>query len=480
MMKRFFALILVSCAALLPLMAGAAERKVALVIGNNDYQNVPKLEKAVNDSVAVSRELSKIGFEVIHLTNANQRRMNQGVNEFTQKIAGGGVGILYFAGHGVQINNQNFLLPVDMDAPKDPNDIDDQAISLIRVQDKIADAKAKFSLLVIDACRDNPLPKKAGRSIGASKGLAQPASPNGQIVLFSAGANQQALDKLSDNDKHPNGLFTREFLPMISTPGVSAVEAMKRVRSSVASKARSVGHEQNPALYDQTDGDFFFVAGPATQLAAAAPIQNTAPAVSQSVVEVEFWSSIKNSNDPEDFKEYLSRYPNGQFASIANRRLAAQSQVATRSAGEAPGVAPPPAPAAVAVAPMAAPAAAPAPAPAAAASPTIASKIEQLGKMTYLRISDMRAAKRDGLLRIQFEVSNSSNKNQQMYYRFKWLDNDGFSVWNDEPWKPLIVYGNQKQTVNVVSPAFKATDFRLVLQSPENEATSDRADSFVK
>jgi uncharacterized caspase-like protein/uncharacterized protein YcfL len=431
-------------------MAGAlaAERRVALVIGNNDYQNVPKLEKAVNDAKAVSQALDKIGFEVMYLPNAGQKKMNQAVNEFAQRISGGGIGVFFFAGHGLQINNQNFLLPIDIDAPKGPNDVDDQAISLVRLQDKLADAKAKFSLLVIDACRDNPLPKKAGRSLGGSLGLAQPASPNGQIVLFSAGANQQALDKLNDTDSNPNGLFTREFLPMISTPGVSAADALKKVRSSVTSKARSIGHDQNPALYDQTDGDFYFIAGAPKQLASAGPAAG--PTVSQSAIELEFWSSIKNSSDPEDFKEYLARYPNGQFASIAQRRVAAVSQPGTRRSTEA---APSPAPASTAPAP-------------ASEAPSIASRIELMGPVNYLVVSDLRATKRDNLLRIQAEITNTSSDNQQLYYRFKWLDRDGFSVWDDEPWKPLLVYGNQKQLINVVSPSFKATDFRIVLQSP--------------
>ena len=429
--------------------AAAAERRVALVIGNNDYQNVPKLEKAVNDAKAVSQSLDKIGFEVMYLPNAGQKKMNQAVNEFAQRISGGGIGVFFFAGHGLQINNQNFLLPIDIDAPKGPNDVDDQAISLVRLQDKLADAKAKFSLLVIDACRDNPLPKKAGRSLGGSLGLAQPASPNGQIVLFSAGANQQALDKLSDTDSNPNGLFTREFLPMISTPGVSAADALKKVRSSVSSKARSIGHDQNPALYDQTDGDFYFIAGAPKQLASTSP--TTGPTVSQSAIELEFWSSIKNSSDPEDFKEYLARYPNGQFASIAQRRIAAVSQPGTRRSTEAT----PPAPVAAAAAP-------------ASEAPSIASRVEELGNMTYLRISDLRAVKRDNLLRIQAEITNTSNESQQLHYRFKWLDRDGFSVWDDEPWKPLLVSGNQKQLINVVAPTFKATDFRIVLQSPNN------------
>ena len=433
-------------------MAGAvaAERRVALVIGNNDYQNVPKLEKAVNDAKAVSQALNKIGFEVMYLPNAGQKKMNQAVNEFAQRIAGGGIGVFFFAGHGLQINNQNFLLPIDIDAPKGPNDVDDQAISLVRLQDKLADAKAKFSLLVIDACRDNPLPKKAGRSLGGSLGLAQPASPNGQIVLFSAGANQQALDKLNDTDSNPNGLFTREFLPMISTPGVSAADALKKVRTTVTSKARSVGHDQNPALYDQTDGDFYFIAGAPQQLASTGPAAG--PTVSQSAIELEFWSSIKNSNDPEDFKEYLARYPNGQFASIAQRRVAAVSQPGSRRSTEA---APPP----VAAAPAA-------PAAPANEGPSIASRIELMGPVNYLVVSDLRATKRDNLLRIQAEITNTSTDNQQLYYRFKWLDRDGFSVWDDEPWKPLLVYGNQKQLINVVSPNFKATDFRIVLQSP--------------
>lgn len=454
MKNRFVAVLGI---ALVVITTGAvpAERRVGLVIGNNDYQSVPKLEKAVNDAKAVSRELTKVGFEVVYLPNAGQKKMNQAINEFAQRISGGGVGVFYFAGHGVQINNQNFLLPVDIERPQDSNDVDDQAISLTKIQDKLADAKAKFALLVIDACRDNPLPKKAGRSLGAMLGLAQPASPNGQIVLFSAGANQQALDKLSDNDPNPNGLFTREFLPMISMPGVSAADALKRVRSSVTSKARSIGHDQNPALYDQTDGDFYFTAGPAQQVAAVNPATISAP-VSQSAIELEFWSSIKTSNDPEDYKEYLTRYPNGQFASIAQRRLSAGSMPGGRRSTESLALTP---------APQAAPA---------NEAPSIASRIEEMGKMSYLKVSDLRAAKRDNLLRVQVEITNSSNQNQQLYYRFKWLDRDGFSVWEDEPWKPLLVYGSQKQQISVVAPTFKATDFRVVLQSPNNEATSGR------
>ncbi len=100
---------------------------------------------------------------------------------------------------------------------------------------------------------------------------------------------------------------------------------------------------------------------------------------------------------------------------------------------------------------------------------SIASKVEELGKMTYLKVSDMRAVKRDGLLRIQVTISNSSSDNQQLFYRFRWLDDDGFTVWEEEPWKPEVVYGLQKKMINAVSPSFKATDFRLELQAAKND-----------
>ena len=451
-------------------LSAASEKRVALVIGNNTYQNLPKLEKAVNDANSVAVELRKVGFEVQALNNVGQKKMNQAINEFVQNVSGGGVGVFFYAGHGVQIDNQNYLIPVDMDPPRDPADVADQAVSVPRLQDKLADAKAKYTLLVLDACRNNPLPKKAGRSIGATRGLAMTNSPSGQTVLFSAGANQEALDSLDNNDRNPNGLFTREFLPMITQPGVSSTEALRKTRSIVKQKAKSVGHDQDPAMYDQSDGDFYFVAGPApAQLAAAPGAGKGSPAAVQGVdpraVELAFWDSIKDSKHADDYKDYLARYPDGQFSGVASRRVAAMSQSVSRGGEAAPA-----APSAVASAPLAMAAPPPPPAPAPAAAPTIASKIEEQGKMNRLKVTDLRATKRDNLLRIQAEITNISPGNQQLYYRFKWLDADGFTVWDEEPWKPLIVYGNQKQIINVVSPTFKATDFRLIVQSPDNTA----------
>ena len=456
----------------------ATERRVALVIGNNDYQSIVKLEKAVNDANAVAAELRKVGFEVEVLNNVGRKKMNLAINDFVQKVSGGGVGVFFFAGHGLQINNQNYLVPIDMDTPNDPADVVDQAVSVPILQDKLADAKAKYTLLVLDACRNNPLPKKAGRSIGTTRGLAMTNSPNGQTVLYSAGANQEALDSLGNNDKNPNGLFTREFLPTISQPGISSTEALKKTRSMVNQKAKSVGHEQQPAIYDQADGDFYFVSGPApaqrsTAAGAAGSTTTIVQAVDPQAIELSFWDTIKDSKQSADYQDYLAKYPNGQFAPLASRRVAALSQTVSRSSDAVPASASAPsAPSAVAAEPtQVAMGSAPPPAaaaPSASSGPSMASKIEEQGKMNNLKVTDMRATKRDNLLRIQVDVTNISSSNQQLYYRFKWLDRDGFTVWDEEPWKPMIVYGNQKQVINVVSPTFKATDFRLILQSPDN------------
>ena len=448
----------------------AAERRVALVIGNDNYQNLPKLEKAVNDANSVAAELKKVGFEVSSFNNIPQKKMNQAINDFVQKISGGGVGVFFYAGHGVQVNSQNFLIPVDMDEPRSDSDVADQAISVPGLQDKVAEAKAKYVLLVLDACRNNPLPRKPGRSIGATRGLAMANSPSGQTVLYSAGTNQEALDSLGKSDTNPNGLFTREFLPMISQPGVSSTEALRKTRSIVKQKAKTVGHDQDPAIYDQSDGDFYFVPGKPQQAAAPA-VSNGATTVVQAVdpkaVELSFWDSIKDSKQAEDYQDYLSKYPNGQFAALATRRVSQLGSTVSRSSGGDPASAP----SAVAVAPtqvaMAAP---PPPPPPVNSGGSILSKLEVLGSVDPLKVTDLRAVKRDNLLRIQMEITNFSSSSQQINYRFKWLDANGFMVWDDEPWKPVTVYGNQKQMINVSSPTFKATDFRIMLQSLSNAA----------
>lgn len=258
--------------------------RYALVIGNNAYLSTAQLEKAGNDALAMGKSLERIGYRTTVLIDANRRQMNTAINRFVENITGGGEGVLFFAGHGVQINNQNFLLPVDIDNPRHEADVGDQAISLQSVQDKLAQAHPRFTLLVIDACRNNPLPQRAGRNLGATRGLALASSAEGQMVIFSAGANQLALDKLHAQDNNPNGLFTRELLPWLEKPGVSVRQAMLEVRRSVHTKAKEVNHDQFPAVYDQVLGDFFFLPKSAVT-ASVRPVQPDVPMPSTAAAE---------------------------------------------------------------------------------------------------------------------------------------------------------------------------------------------------
>jgi len=170
-------------------------------------------------------------------------------------VQGGDEVLFFFAGHGVQLGATNYLLPIDL-AGNSEAQVRDEAIQLQRVLDDMSDRKAKFTLAMIDACRDNPF-KSSGRAIGG-RGLAPTTAATGQMVIFSAGTGQQALDKLGNNDKNKNGLFTRVFVQEMQKPSLSVDRVVKNVRNKVAELAKTVGHEQVPAIYDQVLGDFYF------------------------------------------------------------------------------------------------------------------------------------------------------------------------------------------------------------------------------
>jgi hypothetical protein len=149
-----------------------------------------------------------------------------------------------------------YLIPIDV-AGDSPDQIKDDAIPLQRILDDMSERKAKLTLALIDACRDNPF-KSVGRSIGQGRGLAPTTAATGQMVVFSAGSGQQALDKLGPTDKEKIGLFTRVFIREMTKPDRTVDAVVRQVRNEVVRMAKTVGHEQVPAIYDQVSGDFYF------------------------------------------------------------------------------------------------------------------------------------------------------------------------------------------------------------------------------
>ena len=333
-----------AAALLLAVMTGpalTAERRVALVVGNNAYRAVPALQKAVNDARAVAERLKAIGFEVIARENLDRRGTNQALNDFTARLDGAEVALFYYAGHGVQLEGRNILLPVDVPRPKTPDELVDEGVDLGRVLERLADSRVRFVSLIIDACRDNPFPKQGTRSIGGTRGLTIPAAPNGVYIVYSAGVNEQALDNLGPADRNPNSIFTRNLLPELGKPGLSFDGMIKQTRERVRKQAATVGHQQNPAIYDQTTGDFYFQ-GPETVAAVPPRDEPAAPAAASAPdKEMLFWEAIKDSTDAGAFEAYLRQYPKGSFAELARFKI---NSLKRATAAPRTAVAPPPSP----------------------------------------------------------------------------------------------------------------------------------------
>ena len=288
-------------------------------MGNDNYTSVSKLQKAGNDATAMARELKNAGFTVQLHRDLNYRGMVRAVEAFTNNITGGDEVVVFFAGHGVQIRNGSYLLPTDIEANSE-SEVEKTAYELLALTDKISEAKPAFSLVMVDACRDNPL-KSKGRNIGNARGLSAIEPPKGQIVVYSASRGQQALDRLSDKDPNPNGVFTREFITQMQKPGVRIEDIMRSVQDSVETLAKSVSHEQRPAVYNEARGNFYFF-GPTT--VQVTPAQQKPDA---NALELALWDGVKNAITIAEVQAYLNRFPEGFFAELARARIVALGSI---------------------------------------------------------------------------------------------------------------------------------------------------------
>ncbi len=307
----------------------ALERRVALVIGNQDYQAIRKLENAVADARAMAQQLRDRGFQVFDGYDLDRRGMNRLISEFEASLAARTIAVAYFAGHGVQVGAGNVLIPVDSTAQSE-RELTEDGIRLADLMERMAAANTAsaggFNLLIVDACRDNPF-RTRGRSVGVARGLTATGT-SGVMVLYAAGTNQQALDRLNRDDRDPNGLFTRVLLRTMRTPGLPVREVIGRVRTEVAQAARGVGHDQTPAIYDEAIGDFVFTPAPPAppSTAGTTPPGPPVPTFDRDALA---WQSIAGSRNAADFQAYLEAFPNGVFAPLARSRVAALSAPVT-------------------------------------------------------------------------------------------------------------------------------------------------------
>ncbi len=290
-------------------------KRLALIIGNDNYARVSKLQKAGNDAVAMATELRAAGFEVSLYRDLDYRGMVKATEALYSSIQGGDEVVVFFAGHGVQIRSGNYLLPIDIEATTE-SAVEKTSYALNDLTERLESARAAFSLVLVDACRDNPL-KPNGRSIGNSRGLSPPDPPIGQMIVYSASRGEQALDRLNDDDMNPNSVFTREFIARMRKPGVKVDELVRQIQISVEALAAGIGHKQRPAFYNEARGNFYFY-GPTTILLSDGA---AARGSDDALREDRFWEDTKSAGNRDGFEAYLEQYPKGRYASLARANI---------------------------------------------------------------------------------------------------------------------------------------------------------------
>jgi uncharacterized caspase-like protein len=294
--------------------ATAIEPRLALLIGNSSYKSSP-LANPVNDVRLMEASLKESGFTVIKAENASIREMRRLVRDFGDKLkASGGVGLFYFAGHGVQVRGENYLVSTDSDI-RNEDEVADDAVNASVVLEKMQSAGNRMNLIILDACRNNPF---AVKSRSASSGLANMSAPSGSLVAYSTAPGSVASD---GNGK--NGLYTEHLAKAIRQPGLPVEEVFKRVRAAVR---KDSGNQQTPWENTALEGQFYFKAPPT--IAATEPLQSPSRS-DPAVMELALWDSVKGANTPGELQAYLNRYPGGVFADVAKARLQAMGNTAS-------------------------------------------------------------------------------------------------------------------------------------------------------
>ena len=303
-------LFLAAAALLLVCQPAWAEKRVALVLGNAAYQNVAKLPNPVNDGAVIAATLRNAGFDVVDsrqdLPAAETRRT---LRDFADRARDADIAVVYYAGHGIEVDGANYLIPVDAKLERD-TDVYDEALSLDRVLLAIEPAK-KLRLVILDACRDNPFSKNmkrtvASRAIGQGLAKVEPNSPN-MLIAYSAKAGSTAAD--GDGKNSP---FTVALSKHLTTPGLDVRRAFGFVRDEVL---KTTSNRQEPFVYGSLGGeDVPLVPGPAR----AAPAASAPSPQAEARRDYELALQIGNK---DALSAFIAQYPDGFYASLAKIQL---------------------------------------------------------------------------------------------------------------------------------------------------------------
>jgi hypothetical protein len=304
---------LLAAALLLMCQPAHAEKRVALVLGNSAYQNAPPLSNPANDSALIASTLKNAGFDVVDSrSDLPALEMRRALRDFTDSARDADIAVIYYAGHGLEVDGTNYLIPVDAKLERD-TDVYDEALSLDRVLVAAEPAKQP-RLVILDACRDNPFAKNMKKTValrGIGRGLAriEPASPN-TLIAYSAKAGSTALDGDAKNSP-----FTMALTKHLTTPGLDVRKAFGFVRDDVL---KTTGNRQEPFVYGSLGGDDVPLVPAKVSLSTAAPAAPAPNAQAEARRDYELALQIGNK---EAMNAFLAQHPDGFYASLARIQL---------------------------------------------------------------------------------------------------------------------------------------------------------------
>jgi len=283
-------------------------RRIALVIGNSDYQYVPSLPNPGRDARAISQSLEGLGFQVITALDLSVTDMTGVIRSFARQSRSAEIALFYYAGHAVQVDGRNYLLPVGSDIQV-PRDLTYDAISLDLVTEELEAGDPDLSMILLDACRDDPLSERfdaqagrLGRSVDTGSGLAQTKGAAGMLIAYATAPNQVALD--GEGEHSP---FTQALLEWIDQPGLEVGRVFRRVRERVMDLTAGA---QVPWVEEAVIGEFYLNG-------------DSTPAADSQSPETLFWHSIQNIGDPAErlaaLQRYLVVFPSGDHIEDAKR-----------------------------------------------------------------------------------------------------------------------------------------------------------------
>ena len=288
------------------------EKRVALIIGNGKYIKTKPLLNPVNDAEDMSAALKNLGFEVLSGVNLNKQQMEKLIRQFGLKLAGGGVGLFYYAGYSIQVTGENYLIPVDVDIPEE-DEVSYIAVPVNLVLTKMTTAKNDLNIVILDASRSNPFARNWRTFIEgkSNDGLAKISTPRGTLVLYAAEPSKVATEAAIESR---NSLFTEALLKQINKPNLEYNQMVKLLSAEVWERTNK---QQLPWKEDNSPLDFYFAGNANSEITVKSSSLETKLANDEQT----FWEEAERKNTAEMYESYITKYPKGDYVALARVKI---------------------------------------------------------------------------------------------------------------------------------------------------------------